>query len=330
MLMKNLGISIVAVVILIALPALASVQGYNFFLTVFPYAAFAVFLGGFIYRMVKWWIIPVPFRITTTCGQQKSLPWIKQSPLENPAGFWGVAGRMALEIFLFRSLFRNTSVEISGKRPVYGSAKWLWFFGLVFHWSLLIIVLRHLRFFIEPVAPWIAGLSALDGFFEIGIPALYLSDFAVLAGLSVLFLRRVIIPRVRYISLPVDYFALLLILGIVVTGLLMRHFFSTDLLAVKSIVLGWITLSPVVPAGIGIFFYIHLFLVFTLMVWFPFSKLMHLGGVFLSPTRILANNNRRERHINPWNAPVKVHTYAEYEDEFRDKMKAVGLPVDKE
>jgi hypothetical protein len=36
------------------------------------------------------------------------------------------------------------------------------------------------------------------------------------------------------------------------------------------------------------------------------------------------------RHINPWNAPVKVHTYAEYEDEFRAKMKAVGLPVEKE
>ena len=190
--------------------------------------------------------------------------------------------------------------------------------------------MRHLRFFVEPLAPWIAGLSALDGFFEIGLPTFYLSDAAVLAGLSFLFLRRIIIPRLRYISLLVDYFALLLLLGIVVTGLLMRHFYPADLLAVKNIVLGWITLAPVVPAGVGIFFYIHLFLVFTLLAWFPFSKLMHMGGVFLSPTRMLANNNRSERHINPWNAPVKVHTYEEYENEFRDKMKAAGLPVDKE
>jgi hypothetical protein len=66
------------------------------------------------------------------------------------------------------------------------------------------------------------------------------------------------------------------------------------------------------------------------MAWFPFSKLMHMGGIFLSPTRNLANTSRMRRHINPWNAPVKVHTYAEYEDEFRAKMKAVGLPVEKE
>jgi hypothetical protein len=57
---------------------------------------------------------------------------------------------------------------------------------------------------------------------------------------------------------------------------------------------------------------------------------MHLGGVFLSPTRNLANNNRAERHINPWNYDVKVHTYEEYEDEFREKMIKVGLPLDKE
>jgi hypothetical protein len=68
----------------------------------------------------------------------------------------------------------------------------------------------------------------------------------------------------------------------------------------------------------------------TLIAYFPFSKLMHLGGVFLSPTRNLANNNRRIRHINPWNHPVEVHTYQEYEDEFRDKMIAAGIPVEKE
>jgi nitrate reductase gamma subunit len=77
-------------------------------------------------------------------------------------------------------------------------------------------------------------------------------------------------------------------------------------------------------------FYIHLLLVSTLLAWFPFSKLMHMGGVFLSPTRNMANDSRMRRHINPWDAPVKVHTYEEYEDEYRDKMKLAGLPVEKE
>ena len=56
---------------------------------------------------------------------------------------------------------------------------------------------------------------------------------------------------------------------------------------------------------------------------------MHMGGVFLSPTRNLANNSRMRRHVNPWNYPVKVHTYEEWEEEFRDKMKAAGLPLER-
>ncbi|MEI7673972.1 MAG: sulfate reduction electron transfer complex DsrMKJOP subunit DsrM [Deltaproteobacteria bacterium] len=327
----NLWISLVAVSILTLSALGVTFSSPSFLLTVIlPYAAFTVFMAGFIYRIVKWGIAPVPFHIITTCGQQSSLPWIKNNPLENPSTGWGVIGRMALEVFLFRSLFRNTDVAIAGQGPVYGSAKWLWFFGLLFHWSLLIIVLRHLRFFIEPIAPWISGLSAIDGFFEIGLPTLYLSDAAALAGLTFLLLRRIAVPQLRYISLATDYFALLLLLGIVTTGLLMRHFFPSDLLQVKNLVLGWVTFAPVVPKGVGTVLSIHLCFVFTLLAWFPFSKLMHLGGIFLSPTRNLANDSRMRRHLNPWNAPVKVHTYEEYEAEFRDKMKLAGLPVEKE
>ena len=328
----NLLISIIAILSLSLLAlGIAMNQSLVYLLIVIiPYAAFVIFLAGFIYRVVKWWTAPVPFRIPTTCGQQKSLPWIKNNPVENPAGIAGVIVRMAQEIFLFRSLFRNTEMDIILGRPVYGSAKWLWFFGLLFHWSFLIIVLRHLRFFVEPIAPWITTLSAFDGFFEIGIPTLYLSDAAILAGLTFLFLRRIVLTRIRYISLFTDYFSLLLIAAVVGTGLLMRHFFPTDLNEVKNIALGWITLSPIVPQGASVFFYMHLCFVCTLMVWFPASKLMHAGGVFMSPTRNLANNSRMKRHVNPWNGPVKVHTYEEYEDEFRDKMKAAGLPVDKE
>jgi nitrate reductase gamma subunit len=328
----NLLLSFVAVFVIAFLSwAIAAGTTASSVLTMYvPYIVFAVFLGGFVYRIVKWAKAPVPFRIPTTCGQQKGLPWIKNNPVENPAGPWGVIGRMAEEIFLFRSLFRNTDVKMIDGRPVYGSAKWLWFFGLMFHGSLLVVALRHLRFFTEPIWPCVNCLIALDGFFEIGAPALYLSDAALLAGLTYLFLRRVVLPQMRYISLLTDYFALLLIAGIAVTGLLMRHFFPVDLLSVKSTVIGWVTFTPVVPEQAGVLLYMHLGFVFVLMAWLPWSKLMHLGGIFMSPTRNLINNNRSQRHINPWNAPVKVHTYEEYEDEFRDKMKAVDLPVEKE
>ena len=105
---------------------------------------------------------------------------------------------------------------------------------------------------------------------------------------------------------------------------------QVDLINVKELAIGLFTFQPVIPQGIGVIFFIHLFLVSSLIAYFPFSKLLHMPGIFLSPTRNLANNSRMKRHVNPWNSPVRVHTYEEYEDEFREKMKEAGLPVEKE
>ena len=159
-------------------------------------------------------------------------------------------GRMAEEIFLFRSLFRNTDVKIIDGRPVYGSAKWLWFFGLMFH--LIAFDCRDpasALFYRTDRTPGRVDFPSLDGFSGNRRSGALLSDLALLAGLTFLFLRRVVIPQVRYISLFTDYFALLLIAGVVSTGLLMRHFFPVDLNALKTLAMGWVTFSPVVPKG---------------------------------------------------------------------------------
>lgn len=298
---------------------------------IIPYAAFLTFIIGIIYRVVQWGRVPVPFRIPTTAGQEKSFPWIKHNKIDNPFTSLGVIVRMALEVLLFRSLFRNTKTELrDGPKLSYGSTKWLWLGGLAFHWTFLIILIRHFRLFLEPVPIPIKILESLDGFFQVSAPVLYLTDLIFLGAVTFLFLRRVIIPQIRYISLAADYFPLFLIGAIGASGVLMRYFLKTDVVGIKELTMGLITFSPVVPQTIGIIFYIHLFLVSALLAYFPMSKLMHMAGVFLSPTRNLANNNRAVRHVNPWNYPVKVHTYEEYEDEFRDKMKSVGIPVEKE
>ncbi|OGK11597.1 MAG: menaquinol oxidoreductase [Candidatus Riflebacteria bacterium GWC2_50_8] len=298
---------------------------------VIPYAAVATFILGVIYRVADWARSPVPFRIPTTCGQQESLPWIKQSKIENPSTSMGVWARMALEVLLFRSLFRNTKMELrEGPKISYGSDKWLWLAGLAFHWSFLVILIRHLRFFSEGV-PLVIGITeSLDSFLQVGVPLFYLTDAVILAAVTFLFLRRVFIPQVKYISQAADYFPLFLIFGIAVSGVLMRYFLKVHIVGVKEMAMGLVTLHPVIPEGIGVIFYIHLFLISVLFMYIPFSKLMHLGGVFLSPTRNLANNSRIVRHINPWNYPVHVHTYDEYEDDFREKMKSAGIPVEKE
>jgi len=110
----------------------------------------------------------------------------------------------------------------------------------------------------------------------------------------------------------------------------MRYWFKTDIVEVKQLALGLVAFHPIVLEGVGALFFMHLFLLSSLIAYFPFSKLMHMGGVFLSPTRNLANNNRSKRHVNPWNYPVKVHSYREWEEEFRDKIIASGLPLEKE
>ena len=295
-----------------------------------PYAAVAVFLGGMCYRVVRWALTPVPFRIPTTCGQQKSLPWLPHAKLENPASTAAVTLRMALEILLFRSLFRNNQAELHEGRVVFGEDKFLWLGALAFHYSLLVILLRHLRLVLQPVPAFVLALQRLDGFFQIGTPELYLSDVLILAGLAYLLVRRLRDPLIRYISLFSDYFALFLLGAIVLTGVLMRYFTKTDVAAVKQLALGLVTFAPNVPAGIDSLFFAHLVLVSVLAAYFPFSKLVHMGGVFLSPTRNLANTNRMRRHINPWNYPVKTHTYAEWEEEFHDKLVAAEIPLEAE
>jgi nitrate reductase gamma subunit len=298
---------------------------------VIPYIALAIFVIGFIYRIILWAKSPVPFHIPTVCGQQKSLPWIKNDKTESPSTTWGVIWRMALEVLLFRSLFRNDRAELVGQgRALYRGNRLLWLGGLIFHWSLLIILLRHLKLFFEPVPGFITVLQNLDGLFLVATPTLLMTDALILASLVYLFLRRIVNQQIRYISLFSDYFSLLLLLGIAISGLLMRHFFRVDLLEVKRVALGILSFSPFVPKGLGVIFYVHLFLVSILLAYFPFSKLMHMGGVFMSPTRNLRNDSRARRHINPWSYPVKVHTYGEWEDEFKDAVKEAGLPLERE
>jgi nitrate reductase gamma subunit len=303
-----------------------------------PYLAVIVFVVGFTRKVLGWSRSAVPFAIPTTGGQAKSFDWIQDAKLDNPSSKFGVFLRMVLEVFAFRSLFRNTRMKLKEGKLFYQLEIFLWVGALAFHYAFLTVLLRHMRFFLEPV-PWcLQLLETVDSFFRIeiiypqfqfGLPAVYLSGIVLLAAVVYLVVRRIVIPPVRYISLASDYFPLILIFGIALTGIMMRYVTKIDINAAKQLTLGLVTLHPTVPEGIGAIFYIHLFFVCTLLAYFPFSKLMHLGGIFLSPTRNMLGNTRAYRHVNPWNYPVHVHTYDEYEEEFREKMVEAGLPVDK-
>jgi len=299
---------------------------------IIPYLAVLVFFAGFVNKVLDWAKSPVPFRITTTCGQQQSQDIFKQSKIDNPSTTGGVIIRMLLEVLLFRSLFRNTRAEFNGKKVSYKWVVWLWLFAFLFHYSFLVILIRHLRFFVEPTPFFVKGLETVDGMLQIGLPGLFLSGVLLLGAATLLLFRRILLPKMNYISRPADYFPLFLIIAIALTGLLMRHFTKVDIVQVKELTLGLAAFHPGIPEdGVGgNIFYVHLFYVSLLFAYIPFSKIMHAAGIFLSPTRNLANNNRMKRHINPWNPQVKIHTYEAYEEDFRDKMKEAGIPVEKE
>jgi len=324
-----------AAVFLLFLVAYTGVEGlglHGFFGIFIPYLAIVCFLAGFVIKVLKWAASAVPFRIPTTCGQQKSLPWIKQNSIDNPDTSTGVFLRMILEIFLFRSLFRNTKAAFNrnaSNRLSYSWEIFLWVGALAFHYSFLVVLLRHFRFFTSPVPSCLQFLEKLDGIVQLGLPGLFLSGAVLLAAALFLLARRIFDAKVSYISQAADYFPLFLIIGIAATGLSMRYFTKVDVTGIKTLTMGLVTFNWTIPEGVGGLFYAHLFLVSILFAYFPLSKLMHMGGIFLSPTRNMANNTRAKRHVNPWNYDVKTHTYEEYEDHFRDKMIEAGLPVDK-
>lgn len=330
------------VIVLVFIPLVGVEAGLQVvFGIVIPYLAILAFFAGMIYRILKWARSPVPYRIPTTCGQNRSLPWIKRSfrdRLENPENTIYVIGRMALEVLFFRSLFRNLRVELrpwreypEGGRLIYWSDKWLWLGAIIFHYSFLIILVRHLRFFTEPVLSFVHLLESVDTFFQIYVPAVYMSGIVLLVPLTYLLLRRVFNQQLRYISLASDYFPLFLILGIGISGVLMRYFFRVDIIAVKELAMGLATLHPKLPEQeIGLIFYVHLFLVSTLLACFPFSKLVHMAGVFFSMTRNMASNNRWVRHVNPWEYTPRLFSYMEQEDLFRKQMKKAGIPLEKD
>jgi len=237
----------------------------TYFFAILFYVATLVLVVGLAYRIRVFAQTPAPLLIPTTPAPTTQL---------------GVYARMAREVVFFESLFKSNL--------------WIWAFGWLFHVSLALVLVRHLRYFTEPVWFWVA----------IAQPFGMYAGFAMAAGLAGLWARRFLVERIRYISTPSDHLMLALLLGIAVTGLGMKFVMHTDIVAVKTFFLGLMMfdIQPL-PAHPGL--YIHLLLVALLMIVFPISKLLHAPGVFFSPSRNQVDNPRETRHIAPWAAKME-------------------------
>jgi len=224
------------------------------------YVAFAIFAGGIAYRIYEYARTPAPLKIPTTPA---------------PTTRAGVVWRMFKEVLFFESLWKGN--------------KWIWIFAQLFHASLWLILIRHARYFIDPV-PTLVTLAQPFG--------KYAAITFVLGALGLL-ARRIFVPRVRYISAPSDYLMLLMFLGIGISGISMTFVSPVDVVGVKAFFLGLITFNwQPLPSSPNLL--IHLGLVALWMIIFPFSKLLHAPGVFFSPTRNQVDNPREKRHVAAW------------------------------
>ncbi|MGI9318079.1 MAG: respiratory nitrate reductase subunit gamma [bacterium] len=225
------------------------------------YLATVILIVGVARRILLYSRTPAPLKIPTTPA---------------PTSTQGVVARMFREVVFFESLFKSN--------------KWTWLFGWVFHFGLLVALLRHLRYFTDPVWSWVSFIQSAGVY----------AGYAMVFGLAGLWVRRLVVDRVRYISAPSDHLMLALILAIAGSGLLMKYVWHTDVVALKGYMLGLLAFQiKTLPADPMLL--IHLALVICLMIIFPISKLLHAPGLFFSPTRNQADNPRERRHM-PSNA----------------------------
>ncbi len=236
------------------------------------YFATVVLVAGLIYRIVEYARVPAPLNIATTPA---------------PITQTGAILRVLREVVFFESLFKSN--------------KWIWLFGYLFHGALAVVLIRHLRYFVMP--EWIG--APLWYLLSVMQPIGVLAGIAMVAALAVLWLRRLVLPRIRYISAPSDHLMLVLLLLIGLSGLGMKFIGRTDVVAVKNFFIGLMRFDwqplPADPALL-----IHLTLVALLMIIFPFSKLLHAPGVFFSPTRNMPDNPREKRRLAPWAAKLEA------------------------
>ena len=217
---------------------------------VFFYVSVLIFFAGMGYRVYKWSTAPQPGKLTIF-----------------PRGEDSTARAVLAETFLFPSLFKGDRV--------------LWLFSWLFHITLAFVFLGHIRVFtglidriLIAVGMSAAGVDWMSSTLG-GAAGIVLLTTGVL-----LLIRRIAVQRVREISGVPDFFAILLIVAIIATGDVMRFGAHFDLAETRVWAFSLLTFSPQVPQN-GMFL-LHLLCAQLLMVYIPFSKILHFGGIFFT------------------------------------------------
>ncbi len=228
-------------------------EGFGYLVgVVLPPITVVVFLGGLAYRIFEW--------------RKLTMPKITLYPAPDPGAdtFWSV----------FRATFFSPGL--------FKADRALWTGAWVFHAALALILIGHVRVGMDFPAIWAAlGINADVMSATIGTTA------GVIILLATLFLtyRRFALSRVQEISQAGDYLALFLLLAVILSGNAMRFQGHFDLNLTREYFLGFIGFQAPIPPLNG-WFLIHFLFGQILFLYLPFSKLLHLGGIFVTQTAL--------------------------------------------
>lgn len=221
---------------------------------ILPYLAVLTFVVGMAYRFNVWFNTPQPARMTLFPAPQGS-----------------TAKAVLAEALLFPSLFKGD--------------KLLWTASWVFHATLVLVFVGHVRVFtgLADSILLAVGMTPAD-IDRMSLTSGVAAGVVLFASATLLLARRLTSARVREISGVGDFVALLLLLGILATGDLLRFGAHFDLAQTREWAWSLLSFSPVVPHNPT--FLAHAFLALLLIAYIPFSKVLHFGGIFFSQSAL--------------------------------------------
>jgi [DsrC]-trisulfide reductase subunit M len=219
---------------------------YYFILVPMVYMAFAVFFVGTAARLIK--IFRQPKHPTT----------LQIFPEKRPGWLWALR-----DTFLFPTVMRH--------KPV------LWIFLMAFHICLLLLIIGHLELFADFAIFQIIPHEVFLGQGFVGL----------ITGICLLyFLFRRFMSPVKELSVPEDYFLLILLFLIVIFGSEMdwaRRWYAygeLDVPEYQEYLLSLLTFRPALPdavidSGHSFMLVLHVFFANLFLIFFPFSQAMH-------------------------------------------------------
>lgn len=221
---------------------------------VLVYVAVAVFIIGMIYQITGWFRAP------------KSS--VRLGLFPKPKSKTGKFFKVLKDSFIFPQSFAVDKVT--------------WIFAIVFHGSLLVILLAHFRL-VREFTP-LVNLLGMDGMNTLSAIGGKTLGIIIIFPVFFYLFRRFISPH-KDLSVPEDYFLVIMLIFIIAFGNHLRFFADFHVEDYREYVQSLLVFKPSYPEAIAgsdarIVLSMHVLAVNIFVIYFPFSKLMHIIGTF--------------------------------------------------